>query len=580
MTASRTSRTGGRIKYPDNYNPILEYWVQIQAGLPVSDKIRRTYKKIVADLADETSGFFYSNKRANHVIEFIENYCKHSKGKMGGKPVMLELWEKAMLATIFGFIDQDGLRKYREAVLIIAKKNGKSLIASAVGLYLLSADGEAGPEIYAVATKRDQAKIIWLESKRMRNKSPALRKRIKALVAEMDTEFNDGVFKPLASDVDTLDGLNVHGALMDEFHQWRNGRPLYDIIVDGVGAREQPLILLTSTAGTIREDFYDERYDYAKQVIDGYGSPDGYRDNRFIAFVYELDKREEWTDESTWIKANPGIGTIKNINTLREKVERAKKNRGLVKNLLCKEFNIRETDSESWLPYDSCVNETVMPMEFLEHSYAIGGCDLSAVRDLTCATLLICKPNDNNYYVLQKYFLPSVRVDEVDSNSKMEAPYKLWAEQGWLTICQGQAVDFHAVTQWFKDMVYAHDIRPLWVGYDRALSGYWVPEMESEGFDMVKIAQGAKTWTYPMKELGTLLDAHGVVYQNNPILRWCLINTGKKTLNENGIQSIQPVKLSETRRIDGMVSLLNAYTCLKGDDKQPDREQQYFGYVR
>lgn len=573
MTTSRTSLKAGRIKYGDDYNPILEYWREIESGLAVSDKIRRTFKKLAADV--ENGGeFFYSPPRANHALEFIENYCKHSKGKMGGKPVRLELWEKAILAAVFGFIDADGLRKYREAVLIVAKKNGKSLIASAVGLYLLSADGEPGPEVYAVATKRDQAKIIWLESKRMRNKSPTLRKRIKALVAELNTEFNDGVFKPLASDVDTLDGLNIHGALMDEIHQWRNGRALFDIIADGTAAREQPLILETSTAGTIREDFYDEKYEYCKQVIDGYGVEGGYKDERFIAFVYEIDSREEWTDEKNWRKANPGLGTIKNLQTLREKVERAKKNPSLVKNLLCKEFNIRETSSDAWMPFESCVNETVVPKEFLKHSYAIGGCDLSSTTDLTCASLLIKKPNDEKFYVLQQYFLPQSRVDMVEQSNAREAPYKLWAEQGWLTICEGASVDYHQVTQWYADMVEKHDIRPLWIAYDRALAGYWQQEMIEYGFDMVKIPQGPFVWSYPMKRLGGLLEEHKVIYNNNPILRWCLLNTGVKTLNRDGIQTIQPVKTSSTKRIDGMVSLLNAFVgyC--------EREDEYINYVR
>lgn len=573
MMASTTSQKAAktkrqRIKYPDDYNPILEYWREIESGLVVCDKIRKTYQKLVDDLNDQDGEFFYSHQRANHVLEFIENYCHHSKGKMGGKPVRLELWEKALLAAIFGFIDADGNRKYREAVLIVAKKNGKSLIASCVGLYLQCADGEPGPEVYAVATKRDQAKIIWSEAKRMRNKSPALRKRVRALVAELVSDFNDGVFKPLASDVDTLDGLNVHGALMDEFHQWKNGRALFDIIADGVSAREQALILETSTAGTIREDFYDEKYDYAKQVIDGYALPDGYKDDRFIAFVYELDKREEWTDPACWIKANPGIGTIKNAETLRHKVERAKKNRNLVKNMLCKEFNIRETSTESWLPFEACVNERTFEIGAVEHSYAVGGCDLSATTDLTCATLLIRKPNDPNFYVLQKYFLPRSRVDEVEENSKREAPYEQWAEQGWLTICESATVDYHAVTQWFVDMVEKHDIRPLWINYDRALSGYWVQEMQDTGFEMVDTPQGARTWTYPMKRLGGLLEEHRVVYNNNPMLRWCLLNTKKKSINENGIESIQPVKEKSRKRIDGMVSLLNAFTgyCSKEDE--------------
>lgn len=209
-------------RYPETYNPILEYWDAIQSGREaVSLKVQKTYRHVVEQLGAENSEFYYSPKRANHVLEFFENYCHHSKGKAGGQLVQLELWEKALLATIFGFIDIEGNRQYREAILIVGKKNGKSLLASGVGLYLQLADGEAGPEVYAVATKRDQAKIIWQEAKRMVQKSPALRKRTRCLVGEVDSDYNDGVFKPLSSDSDTLDGLNIHGAMMDEIHQWK-----------------------------------------------------------------------------------------------------------------------------------------------------------------------------------------------------------------------------------------------------------------------------------------------------------------------------------------------------------------------
>lgn len=201
-------------------NPILEYWARIESGREVvCRKTRKTYQKLAWDVEHGAGGYHYSAKRANHVIGFIERFCKHSRGKMGGKPVVLELWEKAMLAAVFGFVDAEGKRKYREAMLIVGKKNGKSLVASAVGLYLLVGDGEPGPEVYAVATKKDQAKIIWNESKRMVCKSPALRKRIKPLTHELSSEaFNDGAYKPLASDSDTLDGLNVHGVLMDDLY--------------------------------------------------------------------------------------------------------------------------------------------------------------------------------------------------------------------------------------------------------------------------------------------------------------------------------------------------------------------------
>jgi phage terminase large subunit-like protein len=220
------------------------------------------------------------------------------------------------------------------------------------------------------------------------------------------------------------------------------------------------------------------------------------------------------------------------------------------------------------------VNEAVVPMERLEHSYAIGGCDLSATTDLTCASLLIRKPGDESFYVLQKYFLPEARVDAVEASSAREAPYKLWAEQGWLHICPGATVDFSAVTAWFVEMVEQHDIRPLWIGYDRALAGYWVEEMTAAGFDMEKIAQGPFTFSYPMKRLGGLFEEHKIISNNNPMLRWCVLNTSAKSANRSGVDTIQPEKTSKSKRIDGLVSLLNAFVCYT------NHEDEFLRYVR
>ena len=184
---------------------------------------------------------------------------------------------------------------------------------------------------------------------------------------------------------------------------------------------------------------------------------------------------------------------------------------------------------------------------------------MSATTDLTCATLLIRKREDPNFYVIQQYLLPRARVDATEQTSAREAPYRLWAEQGWLTICEGATVDYRDVTAWFVDMVQKHEIRPLWICFDRALAGYWENDMKEQGFDMVKVAQGPFTWSYPMKRLGGLFEEKRIVYQNNPMLRWNLLNTGVKTLNRDGIQTIQPVKTSSSKRIDGLVSLLNAF---------------------
>lgn len=552
------------IKYPENYNPIREYWEKIESGeVIVCDKVCRTYKKLIYDI-DHPGEYFYSAHRGNHILEFFENYCHHSKGKFGGKRVVLELWEKAMLAAIFGFVDINGLRKYREAILIVGKKNGKSLLASGVGLYLQVADGEPGPEVYAVATKRDQAKIIWQEAKRMVKKSPALLRRVKPLVADLSSEdYNSGTFKPLASDSDTMDGLNVHGALMDEIHQWKNGRPLYDIIADGVTAREQPLVFVTTTAGTVREDIYDQKYEEAERLINGYFDENGYKDEHLIAFIYELDSRKEWIDEKCWYKANPGLGTIKNLNTLRAKVKKAMQDPKLVKNLVCKEFNIRETSSEAWLTFEQIDNRETFDLKELKPRYGIGGCDLSSTTDLTNATVIFKVPNDEKIYVLQMYWLPEDLLEQRIREDKI--PYDTWLENDWLRTCPGNKVHYRYIREWFEQVQNEYDIYLFKCGYDSWSATYFVEDMKDTfgAAVMDPIIQGKKTLSGPMKSLGADLAAKKIVYNNNPILKWCLCNTSVDIDKNN---NIQPCKgNTSTKRIDGMAGLLDAYVELENN---------------
>lgn len=567
-------------RYPGDYNPILEYWDAIQNGREiVGQKVFKTYRHVVAQIGRTDTEFFYSTARANHVIEFIENFCHNSKGKTGGKLVELELWEKAMLATVFGFIDNDGYRQYREALLIVGKKNGKSLLASGIGLYLQMADGEAGPEIYAVATKRDQAKIIWQEAKRMVKKSPALAKRMRSLVAELVSDYNDGVFKPLASDSDTLDGLNIYGALMDEIHQWKSGRVLYDIIADGVTAREQPLIFITSTAGTIREDIYDEKYEEAERIINGYEDPDGYHDQRRIAFIYELDRRSEWTDPNCWRKANPGLGTIKSYTALKERVERAEKNPALVRNLVCKDFNIRETSSEAWLSFEQIDNRDTFRLDLEKRClvwthfgadgmeqerilsyprYGIGGADLSKTTDLTAAKVIFqVQELQDVIFVMQMYWLPQELLEKRVNEDKI--PYDKWHERGLCRLCEGNKIRYEDVKSWFVEVQENLDIFIPFIGYDAWSATYWTDSM-ADYFGkeaMIPVHQGVKTLSEPMKRCGNDLQSKRIIYNNNPIDKWCLANTAYDE-DKNG--NIQPHKTSRsTRRIDGTAALLDAY---------------------
>ena len=555
------------IKYPLDYNPIIEYNNSIIEGEIVSDKVRRVYKKLVKDLEDDSSEWEYSSKRANHAIEFIENFCKHSKGKMGGKPFILELWQKAMIAALFGFIHKiDGIRKYREFILIVARKNGKSALGSAIALYMLLADGEAGPEIVSAATKKDQAKIIWSEAKRMIKKSPTLSKRARCLVSDIVTDFNDGSFKPLSSDSNTLDGLNVHASLIDELHAIED-KNLYDVIVDGMTAREQPLSIITTTAGTVREGIFDIKYDECERIINGYDDGD-YKDERVLPIIYELDSRKEWVDPKCWKKANPGLGTIKSIDQLEAKVEKAKANPLLVKNLLCKDFNIRETTSEAWLTFEQLNNTSTYDIQSLKPKYAIGGADLSSTTDLTCGTIIFKVPGDEQIYVKQMYFLPEDLLEKRVQEDKI--PYDIWRDLDLLRTVPGNKVHYKHVTEWFLEMQNEYDIYIYSGGYDAWSAAYWVEEMKNTfGKDTWEpVIQGKKTLSGPMKSLGADLEKKIINYNNNPILKWCLSNTAIE-IDKN--DNIQPIKTSnQRRRIDGLASLLDAYVQL---------ERVYEGYM-
>lgn len=550
-----------KIIYASDYNPVLDYWREIESKkVVVSLKVYKVYKELVRIINDPNSIWEYNHKKANHALEFVENYCKHSKGKMGGKPFIMELWQKALVAATFGFVHKiDGTRKHREVILVVARKNGKSTLASAIGLYMQIADGEPGAEVYAVATRKDQAKVIWLEAKRMVKKSPSLLKRIKPLVGELVSEFNDSSFRALGSDSDGLDGLNVHCGTLDEIHAWKD-KNLYDVIVDGTTAREEPIIFITTTAGTIRESVYDMKYEECERIINGYDDGN-YTDERVLPIIYELDNRKEWTDEESWYKANPGLGTIKKIDQLQTKVNKAKANPLLVKNLLCKDFNIRETSSEAWLTFEQLNNQTTFDISLLKPRYGIGGADLSATTDLTNATVIFMLKDDPNIYVIQMYWLPEDLLEQRVNEDKI--PYDIWRDMGLLRTVPGNKVHYKDVTQWFLEVQNELDIYIPWIGYDSWSATYWVEEMQGNfgKESMEAVIQGKKTLSGPMKSLGADLESKKIIYNNSPILKWCLSNTSVDVDKNN---NIQPHKgNNQRRRIDGMAGLLNAYVALE-----------------
>lgn len=554
-------------------NWALEYAEQIKDGAEtVSDKVRAVYEREVSWMQHPPKDFpyYFDEKEAQRHIDFIERFCKHSKGRFAGAPVKLELFQKAKLSLVFGWREIDtNYRRFHEVIDIRGRKCGKSTETAAVEWDVAVNDGEGGPEVYCTANKKDQAALIYSECVNMRQQSPELKAISKKRQSDIYIPFAMGFIKCLASDTSTMDGLNPSFFSLDEWHAMKSSA-LYDVMIQGQSMRDNPLAWLISTNGFVREGFFDQKYSYGSSVAQWL---QGFEDYRTLALIYELNNRSDWTDEAHWAEANPGLGSIKKVSTLRENVEKAKRDPQFLPTVLTKDFNMPENQFSSWLTFEEATNRTTVPMDYLKDCYAIGGCDLSATTDLTCATLLIRKANDDNFYVLQKYFLPKGRIESVSAKDKREAPYAKWAEAGWLHACDGATVDYHAVTAWFVEMVQTLGIRPLWIGYDAALSGYWREEMEAYGFTMDKIRQGPMTWTYPMKQLKGLFMEHRVISNANPMLSWCLLNTGVKSLNKDGIDSQQPVKVSQVKRIDGSVSLLNAFTCYI------NHEEEYLYYA-
>ena len=536
----------------------------------VCKKIKTQYTKLVNELKTKKEvSFLNEGKEVTHTyrfdeslarrpINFIEKYCRQSKGKWNGKPLKLELFQKALLEAAYGFVDENNHRKYKKVIFFVARKNGKSVLASGIGNYMLTKDNEGGSEVYSVATRKEQAKIVWEEAKRMIKKSPALNKRIRCLIGGIYYDSTDSFFRALASDSNSLDGLNSHCVIADEVHAWKD-KNLLDVMYDSMSAREQPMFIETSTMGTIRKNVFDIEYEYASQVIDG-----TLEDETLLPIIYELDDEKEWTIEECWYKANPALNVIKSLKDLRDKVERAKNNPIELVNLLCKDFNVRQNTINAWLSFEELNNEEIYTE--WKDNYVIGGVDLSSTTDLCAATLL--GVTKGKIRVKQMYWIPTNYLERKVTEDKI--PYDKWLKNGYLRLSGDSKIDYHDITQWFLEEVRDNDLRPLWVGYDSWNAQFWCDEMKEQGFDMVEVRQGYKTESAPLKQMKADLIDKKINYNNNPITTWNLSNVAVKT-DEN--DNIMITKEKSRQRIDGVASLMDAYVIFV------NKRNEYLNYI-
>lgn len=535
------------MNYITQYNDLLQ-----RGKIPACRRIKAVYARLAAET--QTPGqYVFDEAKADRPIAFIERFCRHSKGEWAGRRVTLELFQKAFIQALFGFVDADtGLRRYREAFFLVGRKNGKSTLLAGLALYMLIADGEGGAEVYSTATKYAQARLLFDECHNMVKQSPELSKHIRKRKTDLYYIPAMSKLQPLSRNSDSLDGLNASFVIMDELHGVKD-RNLYEVMRQSQAARRQPLLVMITTAGTVRECIFDDMYNHACEVADGVIA-----DNAFLPVLYELDKRDEWNDPTAWGKANPALGTIKKTDDLQIKVDRAKQNPNDLSGVLCKEFNIRETVKTAWLSFDAINCTETFDLEDFRGAYCIGGVDLSITTDLTCASLLFMRRGSDKKYIRQMYWLPADNLQERVKQDKI--PYDKWFDRGLLRLCSGNSINYSDVTAWFVETVRQYELFPAWVYYDSYSARYFVEEMQMQGFHMVRCIQGAKTLSLPMQMLGADLQAHKVNYNNNPVLKWCLTNTGIQT-DRNG--NIVPVKNQSPRqRIDGAAALLDCYVGL------------------
>ena len=521
---------------------------EIIAGI----EIKTALERLMNDLKNPK--YVYETKDADKRIYFIEHFCRHTKSPFYGQPFKLELWEKAMIEASYSFkYTKTGLRRFREVLLLIARKNGKTTLVAAILLAEFFC-GKGGTDVVCASNTTDQASIVFEEMQNMISLNPKLEKRVYMSMRRIQHKKNKNKVKKLSGQTKNKDGYNIEVGCIDEEHEMKTD-DVEDAIKRSQSTKDEPLLFGITTEGFITDGFLDKKLKYVRKVNNG-----EIDDDSILALLFTQDNETEiWRDKKTWQKSNPSLGTIKKFDYIEREILKSQSDKGNRIKMLCKDFNIKQNNSNAWLEEAEIINLDTFDINILKNSIALGGVDLSDTTDLTCATLLIMKKENKKKYIIQKYFMPQEQLEKRVREDKV--PYDKWAKLGFIEISEGWENNYKKVTKWFIDMFKTYHIRPMYVGYDRWSAKYWVDEMKDVGFDMETIAQKKEILSNPMKILEADLKSKLVNYNNSPILKWCLKNTEIK-VDDNGL--IAPVKLNSQKyvRIDGTVSLIIAYAVL------------------
>lgn len=532
-------------------NEILSYYQAIKDGsVTVGRWIKLLYAYIVTGL--EKGSFFFNQKEANRAIRFIETFCRHHEGFLAPQKIKLEPWQKALVSILFGIVDADGLRQFREAFIVIARKQGKTLLAAAISAYCAYLDGEYGGRIYYAAPKLEQANLCYDAFFQMVQKEPALSQLSKKRRTDIYIPSSNTTIKSIAFSAKKSDGLNISVGIADEVASWQGdqGLKFYEVLKSSMGARRQPLLISISSAGYLNDGIYDELMKRSTRVLLGDS-----KETRLLPVLYMIDDIEKWNDINELQKSNPNLGVSVTVDYLLEEIAIAEGSLSKKAEFITKYCNLKQNSSVAWLSaqlVERAAGEH-LELERFRDSYCVLGVDLSQTRDLTACVAVIQK--NGELYVFAQFFLPAERIDEATERDGI--PYQAYIQRGILKPSGDNFVDYHDCFQWCVDLVEKYKVLPLKVGYDRYSAQYLVQDMKTYGFHMDDVFQGENLYGV-IQETEGLLEDGKIHIGDNDLLKIHLLDSAIKMSNERGRGKL--VKVNPKAHIDGTAALLDAMT--------------------
>lgn len=540
-------------------NAILAYWKAINSGeVNVGKWIRLLYEVILEGLSSHR--WYFHPGKARNAMDFIERFCHHFKGKLAPGRIKLQPWQRASISLIFGVVDAQGFRQFREVAWYIGRKMGKSLIAAGIMEYMAFAAGEFGSEIYFLATKVDQADLSFSSFEFNYHQEPLLGKRIRSTKRGLMIDETNTLIKRLPFSDKTLDGLNPMAWLGDEVSSWaaKKGLSVWEVMVSGTGSREEPLGMAISSGGYISEGIYDELFARGTAFLNGHS-----RESHLLPIFYMIDDQEKWKDLNELRKSMPGIGVSVSEEFIKTQIEGAEISLSRKMEFLTKYANLKQNPTVSWLTAEDinrCFGENNYTLEDFRHTYAMTGIDLSMTTDLTAALVLIQRGGVVYFFV--QFFMPANLIDK--NADRDEIPYRKYVEQGFLTPSGENQVDYRDCERWYDMLEKQYEIIPLKNGYDKYTAAYLVQNLvgPEHGLDMECVVQGPNLTGVIIDTEGMIRDGKLQCANQNGLMKIHMADSALKFDSMSRKRQLVKIKDDATVHIDGMAALLDAM-CMR-----------------